>query len=41
MDNLTFYTGLKRLNTKTVGYLKPTKMHDKVIGTLIEHKYSL
>jgi insertion element IS1 protein InsB len=37
--NLTLRTRLKRLNRKTIGYSKSVELHEKVIGTFIEHEY--
>ncbi|WP_146679074.1 IS1 family transposase [Candidatus Enterovibrio escicola] len=31
----------KRLNLKTIRYLKLTEIHDKVIATFIEREYSI
>ncbi|MGL9751936.1 MAG: IS1 family transposase, partial [Symbiopectobacterium sp.] len=30
---------LKRLNRKTLGYSTSSEMHDRLIGTYIEHEY--
>ncbi|WP_439153541.1 IS1 family transposase [Xenorhabdus littoralis] len=38
-ENLTLRNRIKRLNHKTLGYLKFPEMHDKVIGTFIEREY--
>ncbi len=39
--NLTLRIRIKRLNRKTIDYSKSEEMHDKVIGTFIEHEYYL
>ncbi|WP_150140591.1 IS1 family transposase [Candidatus Enterovibrio escicola] len=36
---LTFRTRLRRLILRRIGYLKSTKIHDKVIGRFIEREY--
>ena len=38
-QNLNLRTRLKRLNRKTIGFSKCSKMHDKVIGTYIEREF--
>ncbi|WP_411354719.1 IS1 family transposase [Xenorhabdus khoisanae] len=38
-ENLTLRNRIKRLNRKTLGYSKPSEMHDKIIGTFIEREY--
>ena len=40
-ENLNLRNQLKRLNRKTLGYSKSTKMHDKIIGTFIEREHYL
>ncbi|GLY61970.1 hypothetical protein Pcaca05_28270 [Pectobacterium carotovorum subsp. carotovorum] len=40
-ENLNLRNRLKRLNRKTLGYSKPAEMHDRIIGTFIEHEYYL
>ncbi|MDE1478485.1 IS1 family transposase [Xenorhabdus bovienii] len=37
--NLTQRTRVKRLNRKTISYLKSEEINDKMIGTFIEREY--
>lgn len=38
-ENLTLHNRLKCLNHKTLGYSKSPEMHNRIIGTFIEHEY--
>lgn len=38
-ENMNFRNRLKWLNRKTLGYSKSSEMHEKIIGTFIEHEH--